>query len=125
MLSLLLAIAAQLAAPPAGWGGGPAPASKVAWPTREGDVTLRDFHFGDGEALPELRMHYTTLGTPHRNAAGEIDNAVRSLPSASSVRRRAVKNLAADIDLIAHRAQDIDDGAPYGRFATARFANQT
>ena len=79
MLSLLLAIAAQLAAPPAGWGGGPAPASKVAWPTREGDVTLRDVHFGDGEALPELRMHYTTLGTPHRNAAGEIDNAVMVL----------------------------------------------
>ena len=24
-------------------------------------------------------MHYTTLGTPHRNAAGEIDNAVMVL----------------------------------------------
>jgi homoserine O-acetyltransferase len=47
-----------------------------AWPTREGDVGLKDFRFRDGEALPELRMHYTTLGEPHRNAAGAIDNAV-------------------------------------------------
>jgi homoserine O-acetyltransferase/O-succinyltransferase len=36
----------------------------------EGDVVLKDFHFTDGESLPELRIHYTTLGT-HRG-----DNAV-------------------------------------------------
>ena len=48
-------------------------------PTHEGDVVLKDFLFRSGEKLPELRMHYTTLGQPHRNAAGVIDNAVMVL----------------------------------------------
>jgi homoserine O-acetyltransferase len=65
MFALLAALAAQTVAPPA-----------KAWPTHEADVVLRDFRFGDGESLPQLRMHYTSLGEPHRNAAGEIDNAV-------------------------------------------------
>lgn len=68
MLSLLLALAAQTAALPA-----------KTWPTHEQDVILKDFHFRDGEALPQVRMHVTTLGTPHRNAAGQIDNAVMVL----------------------------------------------
>ena len=38
--------------------------------------TAYNFRFTDGEALPELRLHYTTLGTPHRNSAGRVDNAV-------------------------------------------------
>lgn len=45
----------------------------------EGDHVVRDFRFRSGEVLPELRLHYRTLGTPHRNAAGEIDNAVMIL----------------------------------------------
>lgn len=56
-----------------------APASAAPWPTSEGDFVIRDFHFKSGETLPELRIHYTTLGTPHRNAKGEIDNAVMVL----------------------------------------------
>jgi homoserine O-acetyltransferase len=46
---------------------------------REGDAVLRDFRFADGERLAELRIHYATLGTPHRGADGEIDNAVMVL----------------------------------------------
>src|SRR6478672_1715330 len=69
MLSLLLALAAQTAA---------APAPK-AWPTHEQDIVLKDFRFRDGETLPEVRMHVTTLGQPHRNAAGQIDNALMVL----------------------------------------------
>ena len=42
----------------------------------EGDYIIKDFHFRSGESLPELRMHYTTFGKPHRNAKGEVDNAV-------------------------------------------------
>ncbi|HEY3570693.1 MAG TPA: alpha/beta fold hydrolase [Thermoanaerobaculia bacterium] len=34
----------------------------------EGDCTLKDFRFQSGETLPALRLHYTTLGTPSRNA---------------------------------------------------------
>ena len=42
----------------------------------EGDFTLRDFHFGDGGSLPEVRLHYTTLGAPQRDASGQVTNAV-------------------------------------------------
>ena len=79
MLFLIAALAAQApAAPPSGWGA-PAPATTKTWPTREGDVVLKDFRFRSGESLPQLRIHYTTLGQPHRNAAGAIDNAVMVL----------------------------------------------
>ena len=54
-------------------------ASPPAWPAVEGDFIVRNFVFASGETLPELRLHYTTLGKPHRNAAGEIDNAVMVL----------------------------------------------
>jgi len=33
-------------------------------PPKEGDWIVRDFHFHTGEVLPELRLHYTTLGDP-------------------------------------------------------------
>ena len=79
MLSLLLALAAQVASSPAGRVGAPAPVPARSWPTHEQDVVLKDFHFRDGETLPELRMHLTTLGSPHRNADGQIDNAVMVL----------------------------------------------
>lgn len=42
----------------------------------EGDVVLRDFAFRSGEKLPELRIHYRTVGTPRRDAKGAIRNAV-------------------------------------------------
>lgn len=60
--------------------GAPALA-QTDWASRltEGDAVLRDFRFGNGETLPELRMHYATLGTPRRGADGEIDNAVMIL----------------------------------------------
>ena len=35
------------------------------YPTKqEGDWVVRDFRFHTGEVLPELRLHYTTLGAP-------------------------------------------------------------
>ncbi|HWY16471.1 MAG TPA: alpha/beta fold hydrolase [Rhizomicrobium sp.] len=42
----------------------------------EGDFTLRDFHFQSGETLASLRLHYTTLGRPTRDASGRVTNAV-------------------------------------------------
>ncbi|HEX8692022.1 MAG TPA: alpha/beta fold hydrolase [Longimicrobium sp.] len=42
----------------------------------EGDFVVRDFVFESGERLPELRLHYTTIGTPRRDAAGTVRNAV-------------------------------------------------
>ena len=40
------------------------------------DSVIHDFHFASGETLPELRVHYTTLGKLHRDSHGRVDNAV-------------------------------------------------
>src|SRR5262245_42216501 len=45
-------------------------------PPTEGDFTIRDFKFQSGETLPELRIHYRTLGTPQKDAEGKTTNAV-------------------------------------------------
>ena len=42
----------------------------------EGDYEVGDFQFTTGEALSHLKLHYTTLGTPVKNAAGVVTNAV-------------------------------------------------
>jgi homoserine O-acetyltransferase/O-succinyltransferase len=47
--------------------------------TGEGDYVIDDFRFHSGETLPRLKMHYTLLGTPHRDTSGAIDNAVMIL----------------------------------------------
>ena len=59
-------------------GSGTASAQATAAASRaiESDYVVRDFHFESGENLPELRLHYTTLGKPRRDAQGKVDNAV-------------------------------------------------
>jgi homoserine O-acetyltransferase len=47
-----------------------------ALPTQEGDLVVHDFKFRSGETLSVLKLHYTTLGTPTRDARGRITNAV-------------------------------------------------
>jgi homoserine O-acetyltransferase len=42
----------------------------------EGNFVLRDFTFTSSETLPELRLHYRTLGEPRRDAEGVVRNAV-------------------------------------------------
>jgi homoserine O-acetyltransferase len=42
----------------------------------EGDYVIRNFKFRSGETLPELRMHYRTLGKAQRDAKGIVRNAV-------------------------------------------------
>ena len=61
LLALLPATAALAA-------GYPAPA--------EGDFVIRDFHFASGESLPQLRIHYRTIGQPRTDAHGAVRNAV-------------------------------------------------
>jgi homoserine O-acetyltransferase/O-succinyltransferase len=52
-------------------------ASAADYPTpTEDDFTIRDFKFQSGETLPELRIHYRTLGTPEKDAQGKTTNAV-------------------------------------------------
>jgi homoserine O-acetyltransferase len=45
----------------------------------EADFVARNFRFRSGEELPELRVHYTTLGRPQKDAAGVVRNAVLML----------------------------------------------
>ena len=64
-------VAKSVLAPPA---QAPAPAPYPA--PVEGDFVARHFRFSTGESLGELRLHYTTIGTPVRDAAGKVTNAV-------------------------------------------------
>jgi homoserine O-acetyltransferase len=63
--ALLLPLSAAHAEPPAG-----------SLRPVEGDYVMHDFRFASGEMLPELRLHYTTLGTARRDAHGRVNNAV-------------------------------------------------
>jgi homoserine O-acetyltransferase len=42
----------------------------------EADYTIRDFKFNSGESLPELKIHYRTLGKIDKDAQGKVTNAV-------------------------------------------------
>src|SRR5512139_327115 len=57
-----------------------APLNAEDWASRatERDIALKDFAFETGQHM-DITIHVTTLGTPHRNAAGEVDNAVMIL----------------------------------------------
>ncbi len=70
MRTLLPAILALIAAPlhAEDW------AKRVA----EQDIILANFAYESGDVM-DTRIHVTTLGTPRRNAKGEIDNAVMVL----------------------------------------------
>ena len=52
-------------------GGAPVAAQGTA-----GDFLLPDYRFESGEVLHDLRLHYVTLGSPRRDAAGVVRNAV-------------------------------------------------
>lgn len=45
----------------------------------DADFIARDFRFATGESLPELRIRYTTLGRPQKDASGVVRNAVLML----------------------------------------------
>ncbi len=61
-LTLGVPLAAQQAAP--------------LWQPTQGDFVMRDFAFADGRTLPELHIHYLTLGSPRKDAGGHVRNAV-------------------------------------------------
>jgi len=47
------------------------------WPNWvEDDFIFRDYRFASGEVLPELRLHYRTMGVPQRDARGKIVNGL-------------------------------------------------
>jgi homoserine O-acetyltransferase len=50
-------------------------AAEYPQPT-ENDFVIRDFKFSSGETLPELKIHYRSLGKPEKDAKGQTRNAV-------------------------------------------------
>jgi len=45
-------------------------------PETSGDFIVNSFHFSDGTTLPQIKLHYVTLGTPQRDSHGRVTNAV-------------------------------------------------
>jgi homoserine O-acetyltransferase len=45
-------------------------------PPSEGDYTIHNFKFTSGETLPDLKIHYRTLGEIEKDAQGKVANAV-------------------------------------------------
>jgi len=61
----------------------------------ERDVVLKDFRFGTGERT-DVKIHVTTLGTPHRDAKGRIDNAVMVLHGTGGTGKQFFRQQFAD-----------------------------
>lgn len=61
------------------------------------DYIIRDFRFGTGETLPELKIRYHTLGAPKLDAAGRVTNAVLILHGTGGSGRSFTNPLFADV----------------------------
>jgi homoserine O-acetyltransferase len=68
LVSLAGTLLALLALPPAG--------AQARGPGTVGDYLIKRFNFASRESLPELRVHYRTLGQPRKDASGTVRNAV-------------------------------------------------
>jgi homoserine O-acetyltransferase/O-succinyltransferase len=55
--------------------GLPLLAQSVSKPV-EGDFAVHNFRFESGEVLPDVRLHYATLGKPRKDSSGQVTNAV-------------------------------------------------
>ena len=89
MLRVFAAVLLLVAASPA-W-------CDTEWPNQyAGDIVLKDFRFGSGEILSELKLHYITLGTAKRNAAGEVVNGVLLLHGTGGDSKRWLQPTLAD-----------------------------
>jgi len=64
---------------------------------KESDFIVRDFHFLNGETLPELRLHYLTLGTPKRDSAGHVTNAALLLHGTNGSGKAVLENLGSQL----------------------------
>jgi homoserine O-acetyltransferase/O-succinyltransferase len=66
-------------------------------PAVEGDYVIHDFHFASGEMLPELRLHYTTLGRPQHDSHGRVNNAILILHGTGGSGRSLLKEQFAGV----------------------------
>jgi len=63
----------------------------------EGDFVIHNFHFQSGETLGDVKMHYTTFGTPLKDASGRATNAVLILHGTSGSGRQFLRPIFADV----------------------------
>jgi homoserine O-acetyltransferase len=76
-----------------------------------GTFVIRDFRFASGETLPELRLHYMTLGRPHRDAHGIVTDAVLILHGTGGSGRQFLNPLFANE--LYGRGQPLDTASHY------------
>jgi homoserine O-acetyltransferase len=69
MARWLFATVVFLAVAPAAWAQGQRSVT-------EADFVVRDYTFASGESLPEVRLHYRTLGQPRKDADGVVRNGI-------------------------------------------------
>ena len=62
-----------------------------------GDFRIKDFAFTSGEKLPELRIHYVTLGTARRDAAGHVTNAILVMHGTTGSGQQFARKQFADV----------------------------
>jgi len=62
----------------------------------EGDYVIRNFAFRSGEKLPELRLHYLTLGQPRRDAKKNVINGILVLHGTGGTGRQFMSRSFAD-----------------------------
>ncbi|MGO9930674.1 MAG: alpha/beta fold hydrolase [Steroidobacteraceae bacterium] len=88
------AMSAGLCAAAGSAGGAPAAESSRSL---EGEFVIHDFHFASGGMLPEMRMHYTFFGRPHKDAQGRTVNAVLILHGTGGSGRSLVNDRFAGV----------------------------
>jgi homoserine O-acetyltransferase/O-succinyltransferase len=99
-LGLFVTLAIALAQ---GQAGAPTPAENVpknlsaAPAPHEGDFVIHNFRFQSGETLPEVRMHYTTFGTPMKDTRGHTTNAVLILHGTSGTGHQFLRPIFAGV----------------------------
>lgn len=68
------------------------------WPTpHEGDFAVHNFTFKSGETLPDVRIHYATLGKPEKDANGQTKNAVLILHGTSGDGTQFLRDIFAGV----------------------------
>ena len=69
--------------------GGPAP--------HEGDFVVHNFRFQSGETMADVKMHYTTFGTPVKDPKGRTTNAVLILHGTSGSGKQFLRPIFAGV----------------------------
>jgi len=73
-------------------------ASAADYPApQEGTFVVKDFQFKSGERMPEVKLHYYTLGAPQKDASGKVRNAVLILHGTGGTGRQFLTPNFADV----------------------------